>query len=307
MKNERIGAVLAGLLCGAAVAHADSSGIGFGAGQSLDAQAFLSEARARKAPDAPILLAGYVAGNDPQAAKPGQPVEFILIGGGKFTMGTDNGQKQATPIREVAIQDFYISPTLVTVEQYAECVIKGRCETPGTWGYCNWGKKDRQRHPINCVSWKDANDFARFVGGGARLPSEAEYEYAATSRGKNQPYPWGKEEATCDRAVMSGDGGYGCGGDGTMPVCSKPKGNTEQGLCDMVGNVWQWTQDTWHDSYAGAPTDGSARRDADSSRVVRGGSLFDGIADILRADYRSSGISGPRYDSIGFRLARSSR
>ncbi len=57
----------------------------------------------------------------------------------------------------------------------------------------------------------------------------AEYEYAATSKGKNRPYPWGTDEATCEKAVMYGNNGYRCGSGGTMPVCSKPSGNTEQG------------------------------------------------------------------------------
>jgi len=246
---------------------------------------------------------GYVVGNDPEAGKPSKPVEFVPIDGGNFTMGTDNGAENATPIHEVTIKAFDISDTLVTVEQYEECVIKGKCEAAATGYYCNWGQKDRRRHPINCVNWKDANDFAAFKG--ARLPSEAEYEYAATSKGKNQPYPWGKDEATCEKAVMHGNGGYGCGSDGTMPVCSKPKGNTEQGLCDMVGNVWQWVGDTWHASYAGAPTDESAWQDAGSLRVLRGGSFLTEVAGHLRADHRSFDVPEYRVSSIGFRLARS--
>lgn len=103
--------------------------------------------------------------------------------------------------------------------------------------YCNSDKPGRQLHPVNCVDWEQANQYAKFKG--ARLPSDAEYEYAATSGGKNQKYPWGNEDETCDKAVMSGKGDYGCGSEATMPVCSKPAGNTAKGLCDMVGNVWQ--------------------------------------------------------------------
>ncbi len=292
MKSNRIGAVTGGLLCLVAVSAGPSWG------QSLDDA--WSQAREISASAAPrIILAGYVVGIDP-SGKPSKPVEFVTLAGGKFTMGTNdggNGFTDAEPIHEVAIKTFAISDTLVTVEQYAECVIKGGCTEPGTGSYCNWGVAGRQRHPINCVDWDQANQFAKFKG--ARLPSESEYEYAATSGGKNQKYPWGNEDATRDRAVMSGNG--------TMPVCSKPAGNTAQGLCDMSGNVWEWVQDKYQGSYAGAPTDGSAFEGPGDYRVIRGGSCFITDAGNLRADVRGDFDPDSRRGGIGFRLARSSR
>ena len=155
---------------------------------------------------------GYVTGNGFSAGAAAKPVEWITINGGKFTMGTDSGEQgfeDAKPIREVAIKTFDMSKTAVTVEQYAECVFKGHCTEPKTGDYCNWGVAGRKLHPVNCVSWDQAYEYARFKGG--RLPSESEWEYAATSGGKNQKYPWGNEEPTCDKAVMFGNGGYGCG------------------------------------------------------------------------------------------------
>jgi iron(II)-dependent oxidoreductase len=249
---------------------------------------------------------GYVAGLDPSAGVPTKPVEFISIPGGKFTMGTDSGEKgfeDAKPIHEVAIKTFDMSKTAVTVEQYAECVIKGGCTEPGTGAYCNWGVTGRQLHPVNCVDWDQASKYAKFKGG--RLPSESEWEYAATSGGKNQKYPWGNDEPTCDKAVMYGNGSYGCGKDSTMPVCSKTAGNTVQGLCDMAGNVWQWVQDKYQDSYKGAPVDGSAFEGAGSSRVLRGGSFYFIDASFLRAEYRTYFDPGGRGGDTGFRLVRS--
>ena len=240
---------------------------------------------------------GYVAGNDPSAGVPAKPVEWVTINGGKFTMGTDSGEKgfeDAKPIHEVAIKTFDMSKTAVTVEQYAECVIKGGCTEPATGNYCNWGKTGRQLHPVNCVDWNQAQAYAKFKG--ARLPSESEFEYAATSGGKNQKYPWGNQEPTSELAVFNTDS--------TMPVCSKPKGNTAQGLCDMSGNVWQWMQDKYQDSYKGVPVDGSAFEGAGSSRVIRGGSFSYGGAGGLRADYRGSLDPGYRGSSLGFRLVR---
>ncbi len=254
----------------------------------------------------PDISKGYVLEDDLSAGAPATPLEWIAIGGGALTMGTDDDSgifDDARPIHKVAIKTFEMSKTAVTVEQYAECVIKGKCTEPGDVKYCNWGKEGRQLHPVNCVDWEQANQYARFKG--ARLPSESEWEYAAKSGGKNQKYPWGNEEATCDRAVMHGNDGDGCGAYGTMPVCSKPAGNTAQGLCDMSGNVWQWVQDNYQDSYNGAPADGSAFKNTSSDRVLRGGSFFNSGVRYLRADYRNEFGFGDRYSEIGFRLARS--
>ena len=281
MKNSA--AAISGLLCLAAVAAGSS--------------------RAQDLDDAWAQSHAIIA----SAGKPRSPVEFVAVEGGTFAMGIDDGRSvvnDARPVHEVALKTFELSATLVTVEQYAECVIDGACTQPGTGDGCNWGRASRRRHPINCVDWDQANQFAAFKG--ARLPSEAEFEYAATSGGKSGKYPWGDEDPTCDRAVMSGENGFGCGANGTMPVCSKPAGNTASGLCDMTGNVWEWMQDAYRDSYAGAPADGRAFEAAGSNRSLRGGSFSSSEPGRLRASSR--GFEGPgfRFDSIGFRLARSS-
>lgn len=294
---KKTGIVMAGILCMAAVAHAGSS-IDFDAGR-LDAKAVLSEVGA----PAKIILAGYVPGDDPNAGQPSQPLEWVAVKGGAFKMGTsdsDSWFQDAKPVHEVTVPDFQMSKTLVTVEQYGECVVKGACTTPDTGNYCNWGKTDRLRDPVNCLDWNQAKQYAKFKG--ARLPSESEYEYAATSGGKNQKYPWGNDDATSAKAVMSADR--------TMPVCSKPAGNAKVSggeLCDMVGNVWEWMEDVYQDSYNGTPADGSAFEGTGSSRVMRGGSFLHFDAVDLRADYRYGDFPGYRVDIIGFRLARSSR
>jgi formylglycine-generating enzyme required for sulfatase activity len=253
-------------------------------------------------------------------------------------MGTDNGDARAKPVHKVSIKNFEMSKTLVTVEQYEECVIKGGCTPPSTGKYCNWEnhiqpvpipddgwpKRGHEKDPVTCVDWYQATAYAKFMSHnpkyvGARLPSEAEWEYAARSRGKNQKYPWGNEDATCERAVMQGNGGMGCGSGGTMPVlsengkeCARKAGQTQQGLCDMAGNVSEWVQDTYPDpetnqgSYVGAPTNGSAFESVGDYRVMRGGCFY-GDAELLRSDYRSYSLSSFRPGIFGFRLARSSR
>ena len=151
------------------------------------------------------------------------------------------------------------------------------------------------------VSAEQAQAFAGWAGG--RLPSESEWEYAARSGGKAQTYPWGDEEATCSLAVME-DGGKGCGEERTWPVCSKPAGNSRQGVCDLAGNVWEWVQDGYHDTYSGAPEDGTAwDEDGAAYRVIRGGSWYS-TASVLRASNRNGYVPSDRNSNLGFRLAR---
>jgi formylglycine-generating enzyme required for sulfatase activity len=120
--------------------------------------------------------------------------------------------------------------------------------------YFNWAVPGYEGHPMNWITWDDASRFCTWAGG--RLPSEAEWEYAARGGGQRTTYPWDNEPATCEYAVMD-DGEVGCGSGETSPVCSKIAGNTTQGLCDMAGNVMEWVQDKIHADYAGAPSDGS--------------------------------------------------
>ena len=225
-------------------------------------------------------------------------IQWVRIPGGTFTMGSGNGDEG--PAHSVTIKTFQMAKTLVTVAQYKACVDAGACTAPNSGGYCNWGVSGRDQHPINCVDWNQAQAFSSWAGG--RLPSEAEWEYAAKSAGKERKYPWGDETATCQRAVIS-EGGDGCGKDSTWPVCSKTAGNTEQGLCDMAGNVWEWVQDWYHGSYNGAPADGSAWESPTGSyRVVRGGS-WNSVAGYARSAYRDNGDPGDRGHGLGFRPA----
>jgi iron(II)-dependent oxidoreductase len=288
MKRILIAAVVMGLAGGAYAA--DLSELGGVKAAGLKALA------AAEGIAVPEVNKGYV--EEPATpVEPATPIEYVAIPGGKFTMGTTSmeyGFEDAKPIHEVAIKTFDMSKTAVTVEQYAECVIKGGCTEPGTGDYCNWGKTGRQLHPVNCVDWDQASKYAKFKGG--RLPSESEWEYAATSGGKNQKYPWGNQEPTGELTVFNTTS--------TRPVCSKPKGNTAQGLCDMSGNVWQWVQDKYQDSYKGAPVDGSAVEGAGSVRVVRGGSFGYLGASYRRADVRGNFDPGRRTVYVGFRLVR---
>ena len=227
-------------------------------------------------------------------------IEWVRIEGGTFQMGSELGYPDEKPLRRVKVATFELAKTEVTVAQYRACIDMGPCTPPKTGTPCNWGRADRDDHPINCVDWRQASTFARWAGG--RLPSEAEWEFAARGRGGDQRYPWGDAEASCTTAVMTGNGGDGCGQNGTGPVCSKPAGNTAQGICDLAGNVWEWVED-WYGPYGEAPSDGSARFMAAASRVGRGGG-WDDTARSLRAANRNGDQPGLQSDLLGFRIAR---
>jgi len=259
-------------------------------------------------PNAPVSK-GHAAESGLSEGTLFKPVDWVPIPGGKFTMGTDSGApgfEDAKPAHEVVIKNFDMARTLVTVEQYAECVREDQCSKPGTGDHCNWGVEGRQLHPVNCVSWKQADKYARFMAKrpgfeGARLPSESEWEYAARSAGSDHKYPWGDEDPTCDKVAL-----WRCGNDGTIPVCGKTAGNTAQGLCDMAGNVhWQWVQDMHRKSYKDAPVDGRAFEGWGSVRVLRGGAFSRSAPGDLQTGIRFSLISSLRLGAVGFRLARS--
>ncbi len=215
-------------------------------------------------------------------------VEWIRIPGGTFMMG-EGAQRH-----KVTLKAYEMAKTVVTNKQYKACVAAGSCTVADTCGHPSAGD-DR---PQICVDFDQAQQFAKWVGG--RLPTEAEWEYAARSAGKDRAYPWGDEAASCANAVVSG----GCGRKATWPVCSKPSGNTEQGLCDMSGNTWQWVQDWYHPTYEGAPTNGSAfESPAGTKRVFRGGS-WSSEANDARSTTRDRGDPALRICDLSFRPMR---
>ena len=179
--------------------------------------------------------------------------------------------------------------------------------------------ENEYKHPVIHVSWNDAKAYcewlSRKTGKTYRLPTEAEWEYAAGNGAKHHTYSWGNgnpagkkggnvaDEAAKrkfpDSKVFAGyDDGY---------VFTAPAGSyepNELGLYDMSGNVWEWCEDWYHDSYKGAPSDGSAWLSPEgSTRVIRGGSWYLTPAR-ARVAYRSSDLPAFRFYYVGFRLAR---
>ena len=195
--------------------------------------------------------------------------EMVVIPGASFQMGCVSGldcDDDEKPVHEVTVASFELSKYEVTFEEY-DCFIAatGRI-SPKDQG---WG---RGRRPVINVSWEDAIAYTEWLsaqtGERYRLPSEAEWEYAARA-GSTTKYSWGNEighnRANCNACGSQWDN------EKTAPVGSF--GPNAFGLHDMHGNLWEWVQDCWNDSYQGAPADGSAwTSGACAIRVLRGGS-----------------------------------
>ena len=181
--------------------------------------------------------------------------------------------------------DVYFTKTEITVEQFKGCVASGACASDGfkkrgDYKDCNMGHSGRDQHPMNCVNWFAAKAYCDFSGG--RLPTTDEWFAEASNRGQ-QKYPWGSAKPTCERAVMA-EKGEGCKKRRTWPVCSKPPGNSSSGLCDMAGNVREWTAS-----------------DQGSGRAVHGGAWLYGGHKSFQAS-KKQGIQPTRLnESTGFR------
>ncbi len=242
-------------------------------------------------------------------------IEWVEIDGGTYLQGSVDPSipyvsYDETPAHDVTVSPFEMMKTEVTTSQYAQCVLDGACVEPMTAHgdtvavNCNWLVWGREDHPVNCVYVWDAEAYCAWLG--ARLPSESEWEFAARSRGGDNEYPGGDAPATCDYAVINMPyEDVGCGTGHTWPVCSKSAGNTEQGLCDLAGNVKEWMPDCYYGDYYGAPSDGSAWTTGScETQVLRGGSYVSTPTSV-RTRTRSDNPSYGRSDAYGFRCARS--
>ncbi|MBX9636898.1 SUMF1/EgtB/PvdO family nonheme iron enzyme [Nitrosomonas sp.] len=227
--------------------------------------------------------------------------EMVRIPPGKFLMGSADYDDEK-PQHEVAIAyAFEISKYEVTFDEYDAFAKATNRKLPDDYG---WG---RGKRPVINVSFDDAQAYLQWLsdktGKQYRLPSEAEWEYAARA-GTQTVYWWGNDIGE-NNANCSGCGSQWDSKKQTAPVGSfKPNAF---GLYDTAGNVWEWTQDCGHENYQNAPNNGSAWTDANGGvcnrRVVRGGSWFD-FPQYLRSAGRLRYYSVASNVGRGFRIAR---
>ena len=219
---------------------------------------------------------------------------MVRVEGGTFTMGCTREQERCadyeTPAHQVAVGSFEMSQYEVTQEVWA--AVMG--ENPSYFD-------NRPQCPVERVSWGDVQAFLQKLNAGSgryRLPSEAEWEYAARGGQESRGYKYAGSNSP--GAV----GWYGeNSGERTHPVGQKQA--NELGLYDLSGNVYEWVQDCWNESYVGAPSDGRAWESGQcSGRVLRGGSWYFSPR-FLRSASRYWDTADNRNFIIGFRLARS--
>jgi formylglycine-generating enzyme required for sulfatase activity len=203
--------------------------------------------------------------------------------------------KDDRPAKRIHVDAFSIDAHEVTVAEYA-----GFVKATGHRAPYNWPKSgapaDRGSYPVTGVSWDDAAAYAKWAG--KRLPTEAEWERACRGGVEEKIYPWGDEKPSKERVRFDGVEGPG-------PVCALPK--TGFGLCDIAGNVWEWTAD-WYERtyYERAPDANPPGPESGQYRVLRGGSWAD-EAKYLTCAYRSWARPAERSPNIGFRCAKSIR
>ncbi len=217
---------------------------------------------------------------------------MIAIRGGSFAMGS-NDDPTEKPTRQVTIQSFAMSQHPVSVREWNECAAAKACGLVAT------GKDDT---PVTNISWSDAKRFVGWLGATTRkayrLPSEAEWEYAARG-GTQTKYWWGDQF----RSGMVNCSNCADIGNVEQPVKIGSFRPNPFGLHDMGGGVDQWVEDCWHKNYQGAPADGSAWAEGEcGSHVIRSGS-WKNDARYVRPSNRDSYDTNVRYPTHGFRVA----
>lgn len=284
-----------------------------------------------------LLLPFYL-----QPAFPPLPDHMVLIKGGTFMMGDAKGEDDEKPVHKVTVSDFYLSKYEVTVAEFKAFVdatgYKTVAEEAGmsfVWTGYNWESKDDvdwrcdtkgrplssgdYNHPVIHVAWKDAVAYCAWLsrqsGKTCRLPTEAEWEYAAGNGAKHTRFSWGNKppgkkkvanvaDQSARNAISDGQifEKYNDGFDYTSPVGSFLP--NKLGLYDMTGNVWEWCSD-WYSSeyYAESPERNPKGPKTGDKRAWRGGSWVN-VEFASRITFRSYGEpDAVNFAFVGFRVA----
>jgi formylglycine-generating enzyme required for sulfatase activity/serine/threonine protein kinase len=253
---------------------------------------YRTQAKAKK-----VELEAREAREKEAAARRNDPFhdQMVFVKGGTFTMGCTSEQSDCDsdekPTRQVTVSDFYMGKYEVTQKQWR--AVMG--SNPSHFNNCD-------NCPVENVRWNDVQEFIRklnqLTGKRYRLPTEAEWEFAARGGTQSRGYKYSGSNTIGEVAEYEGNNDKS-----TKPVGGKKP--NELGLYDMSGNVWEWCEDDWHNNYNGAPTDGRAWIDSPRGdrRVLRGGSLFF-VARLCRVSNRYGSYPDSRNSLNGFRLAQ---
>jgi formylglycine-generating enzyme required for sulfatase activity len=235
------------------------------------------------------------AGDIRTVTRGGVAVEQVYVSAGSFMMGSEAGFENEKPVHKVTLDGFWIDRMEVTNAQLWACVAAGACQPPSdpsSYTRDNYyGNPEYTNYPVIQVSWEDARAFAEWAGG--RLPTEAEWEYAARGP-ESLIYPWGNEAPSCELVNFNN-----CLGD-TAEVGSYPDGASWVGALDMAGNVWEWVNDRYG-GYGAEPVVNPTGPDSGDYKALRGGAWLD-IDRYTRAAYRYNYIPHNRGDNVGFRM-----
>ena len=215
------------------------------------------------------------------------PTGMVYVAGGTFQMGSNSGDSDEKPVHTVTVSSFYMDKTEVTQAEYRKVMGKN----PSYFSGCD-------DCPVERVSWHDANEYAKKVG--KRLPTEAEWEYAARGGNKSKGYKYAGSKSIGSVAWYSSNSGSK-----THSVGQKQP--NELGIYDMSGNVWEWCSDRYSDSYyRTSPKNDPQGPNSGSSRVLRGGSWYN-LVYFCRVAVRNWVFPDYWYDYSGFRCVSSAR
>ena len=270
------------------------------------------------AASATVSASPSAAASPPPRPRPLE-VRMVALKGGVFTMGTDALAPQgeldaARPEHMATVPAFHIDVTEVTVDAYRRCVEDGVCSLPANKPRvlqadprCSWYVADRGNHPVNCVTWHQADGYCKWTG--KQLPTEEMWEFAA--RGKHgRDFPWGPgvpnhrwgAPGDVDKRLQGscrnrhGYSDYDSDYD-TIPVGCAPLGATPEGVLDLAGNVAEWTSSPGCD-YATKKCD-------DNRRILKGGiNDWSTFPHWMLGATRSAGDPAAAMSTIGFRCAR---
>jgi eukaryotic-like serine/threonine-protein kinase len=226
-------------------------------------------------------------------------VTMLYVPAGTFSMGSETSSDER-PIHGLNLSAYYMDKFEVTNAAYKRCVEAGVCDPPKQGNSYTrtayYGNPEFDDYPVIYVDWNMAKAYCEWRG--ARLPTEAEWEKAA--RGADgRTYPWGND-ISCDKANNNNS----CVGD-TTEVGSYLNGVSPYGMYDMAGNVWEWVNDWYDDSYySTSPASNPQGPTSGQYRVLRGGSWFN-LVNFVRSAYRYRLVSASAYNNIGFRCSLS--